>query len=117
MTSIPIHPLLDGVSAICDQYRTTSQRSGLFEELGNAWTEVLAHSKCAVKGTGSLPDALVRRILRGGSVLPKLKSSCSNALNSPKLQDWQILFPVAAKMAHGRGEIERILSATSRTLA
>jgi hypothetical protein len=33
MTSIPIHPLLDGVSAICDQYRTTSQRSGLFEEL------------------------------------------------------------------------------------
>jgi hypothetical protein len=33
MSSTQAHPLLDGVSAICDQHCTSSQRSGLFEEL------------------------------------------------------------------------------------
>jgi hypothetical protein len=35
MKSDQFHPLLDGVSAICDRHRTSSQRSGLFEELYN----------------------------------------------------------------------------------
>ncbi len=33
MNSTQVHPLLDGVNAICDRYRTLSQRAGLFEEL------------------------------------------------------------------------------------
>jgi hypothetical protein len=33
MSSVPVHPLLEGVQSICDRYRPLAQRSGLFEEL------------------------------------------------------------------------------------
>jgi hypothetical protein len=33
MNSIPDHPLLDGIRTLCEQHRTSSQRSGLFEGL------------------------------------------------------------------------------------